>query len=79
MGAALSSYTRERQPVGLRNARLSVEYGRKVFDLVKAFKLVNSDIEKAVEGMNQALADPRQRQEIEQQVEAQRAQFTSVS
>lgn len=79
LSTALDCYQRERRPIALRNAWQSVFYGRKVFDLVKAFHTDNPDIAEASRAMQAALADEQQRRIIEQQVEEQRDQFNSVS
>lgn len=77
--SALSSYDRERQPVAARNARQAVLYGIKVFELVKMFKLLDPDVNRAIAGLEAALKDPKERKAIEDEVEAQRDQFNSVS
>ncbi|KAK8846505.1 hypothetical protein IAR55_005591 [Kwoniella newhampshirensis] len=77
LSAVLAAYQAERQPVALRNAWQSVFYGRKVFDLVKAFKTTEPDVEKATLAMHAALADTEQRQVIEEKVQDQADQFNS--
>jgi len=77
--SALSSYDRERQPVAARNARQAVLYGIKVFELVKMFKLLDPDVNRAIAGLEAALRDPTERKAIEDEVESQRDQFNSVS
>lgn len=65
--------------MALRNARQAVIYGIKVFELVKMFKLLDPDVNRAIAGLEAALRDPKERKAIEDEVESQRDQFNSVS
>lgn len=76
---ALNAYESERRPVAVRNAERAMLYGGKVFGLLKALGLTDSDVETARKKMHDRLQDPAWAGRIADMVEEQREQFSNVS
>jgi 2-polyprenyl-6-methoxyphenol hydroxylase-like FAD-dependent oxidoreductase len=76
---ALHTYESERRPVALRNCARAVEYGSKVFGLLKALGTTDPDVTTARRNMVERLADPAWDARIAEMVADQAEQFDCVS
>lgn len=79
LSSALESYESERRPVAIRNCARAVEYGSKVFGLLKALGTTDPDVDTARRNMLERLADPAWDERIAEMVAEQAEQFDCVS
>ena len=76
----LSTYTDERRNVADFYSRQSVKNGQQIFALLQTLKTAGvNDVAQSRRNMMAALADPLQREKVEEGIEGQREHFDNVS
>lgn len=76
----LSTYTTERRGVADVYSRQSVKNGQQIFALLQSLKMAGiDDVVQARRNMMATLADPAQREKVDEAIEGQREHFDNVS